>query len=124
MAAIRGKDTKPEVTVRSFLHGQGIRFRLHRRDLPGKPDIVLPKYKSVIFVHGCYWHRHKNCKYAAVPATNQQFWERKFIENVERDVRNQEALKKLGWNVLVVMECELRNDRKLVSLIRDLKDGR
>ena len=124
MAAIRGKNTKPEVTVRNFLHGQGIRFRLHRRDLPGKPDIVLPKYKSVIFVHGCYWHRHKNCKYAAVPATNQQFWERKFIENVERDVRNQEALKKLGWNVLVVMECELKNDRKLVSLIRELKDGR
>ncbi|MGH2506017.1 MAG: very short patch repair endonuclease [Ktedonobacteraceae bacterium] len=115
MSGIRGKDTKPEVAVRSYLHKKGFRFRLHRKDLPGKPDIILPKYKIVIFVHGCFWHRHKNCEYAYMPKSNLLFWNKKFSENVARDKRSIKALKHAGWDVLVLWECEIGNN-ELVGL--------
>jgi len=109
MSRIKSSNTKPELVVRSLLHRKGYRFRLHRKDLPGKPDIVLPKYKTVIFVHGCYWHRHKGCKYAYNPKSRIGFWQNKFSQNVERDKENYETLKSLGWNVIVLWECELKN---------------
>lgn len=114
MSRIRGKDTKPEIAVRSILHRLGYRFRLHRRDLPGNPDIVLPKHHTVILVHGCFWHRHKGCKYAYTPKSRVDFWKKKFTENVERDKRNRKALRQEGWKVIVVWECELRDPDKLV----------
>ena len=107
MSRIQSGNTKPEKTVRSILHGLGYRFRLHRKDLPGKPDIVLRKYNSVIFVHGCFWHRHKECKNASVPKTKKNFWEEKFKANIERDIKVKNELKSNGWRVLVVWECEL-----------------
>lgn len=109
MSRIKSKDTAPEMRVRSALHRAGYRFRLHVKDLPGKPDIVLPKYKTVIFVHGCFWHRHKGCSKATTPSTNQEFWKKKFQQNVGRDKRNQAKLKKLGWKVVVVWECNIIN---------------
>ena len=96
MSAIKSKNTKPEIIVRKLLHSMGYRFRLHKKDLPGSPDIVLPKYKTVIFVHGCFWHRHHNCKFATTPKTRTEFWENKFKENIERDIKNQNKLKNLG----------------------------
>ena len=110
MSAIKSKNTKPEIKVRKVLHSMGYRFRLHRKDLPGSPDIVLPKYKTVIFVHGCFWHRHENCKYASAPKTRQEFWEAKFRENINRDKLNQENLSSKGWKIIVVWECEI-NDK-------------
>ena len=110
MSAIKSKNTKPEIKVRKILHSMGYRFRLHRKDLPGSPDIVLPKYKTVIFVHGCFWHRHENCKYASTPKTRQEFWEAKFRENINRDKLNQENLSSKGWKIIVVWECEI-NDK-------------
>lgn len=107
MSRIQSRDTKPEKTVRSILHGLGYRFRLHRKDLPGKPDIVLARYNSVIFVHGCFWHRHKDCKNASIPKTKKTFWEEKFKANIERDIKVKNELKSNGWRVLVVWECEL-----------------
>ena len=107
MSRIQSGNTKPEKTVRSILHGLGYRFRLHRKDLPGKPDIVLTRYNSVIFVHGCFWHRHKECKKASVPKTKKPFWEKKFKANIERDIKVKNELKSNGWRVLVVWECEL-----------------
>ena len=109
MSRIKSKDTTPERIVRSFLHRNGFRFRLHVKDLSGKPDIVLPKYKTVIEVRGCYWHRHEGCKDATMPSTNTEFWQKKFAENVARDKRTEQELKKLGWNVIVVWECEIEN---------------
>jgi len=110
MSAIKSKNTKPEIAVRKLLHSMGFRFRLYRKDLPGSPDIVLPKYKTVIFVHGCFWHRHENCKYASTPKTRQEFWEAKFRENINRDKLNQENLSSKGWKIIVVWECEI-NDK-------------
>jgi len=110
MSRVKGKNTKPEIAVRKWLHGQGFRFRLHRKDLPGKPDIALPKYKTVIFVHGCFWHRHHGCKRCITPSTNTEFWEEKFRKNVERDAKNREALETLGWKVIVIWECEIKNE--------------
>ena len=107
MSRIQSRDTKPEKTVRSILHGLGYRFRLHRKDLPGKPDIVLRRYNSVIFVHGCFWHRHKDCKNASIPKTKKTFWKEKFKANIERDIKVKNELKSNGWRVLVVWECEL-----------------
>ena len=113
MSAIRGRDTTPELRVRKALHGMGYRFRLHRRDLPGKPDLVLPRYHAVIFVHGCFWHMHK-CPYGRPkPATNAAFWEEKRHGNTVRDLRNRSALAAAGWRVFVVWECETRDERKL-----------
>ena len=109
MSAIKSKNTKPEIKVRKVLHSMGYRFRLHSKDLPGSPDIVLPKYKTVIFVHGCFWHRHKNCKYASTPKTRQEFWEAKFRENINRDKLNQEKLSSKGWKIIIVWECEIKD---------------
>lgn len=115
MSAIKGKDTKPEIQVRKALHALGYRFRLHRKDLPGKPDIVLPKYKTVIFVNGCFWHRHPGCKYASTPSTNSDFWNAKFEENTARDKRNYAQLEELGWKVVVIWECEAKDIEKLIK---------
>ena len=109
MSAIKSKNTKPEIAVRKLLHSMGYRFRLHRKDLPGSPDIVLPKYKKVIFVHGCFWHRHENCKYASTPKTRQEFWEAKFLENIKRDKLNQANLSSKGWKIIIVWECEIKD---------------
>ena len=119
MSAIKSKNTKPEIAVRKLLHSMGYRFRLHRKDLPGSPDIVLPKYKTVIFVHGCFWHRHQNCKYASNPKTRREFWEKKFKENIERDKKTQEKLKNLGWKTKIVWECEIKKQDKLIKKLED-----
>ncbi len=118
MSAIKSKNTKPEITLRKLLHSMGYRFRLHRKDLPGSPDIVLPKYKTVIFVHGCFWHRHENCKYATTPKTRKEFWEKKFRENINRDNLNQANLSLKGWKIIIIWECQLKGDKK--KLMRDL----
>lgn len=109
MSAIRGKDTKPEVLVRKMLHHKGFRFRLNVKELPGKPDIVLPKYHTVIFVHGCFWHRHSGCKHAVMPKSNTEFWQNKLESNVARDFKNVAALEALGWKNIIVWECEINN---------------
>ncbi|TVQ97356.1 MAG: DNA mismatch endonuclease Vsr [Deltaproteobacteria bacterium] len=110
MSGIRSRDTKPEVQLRRVLHAAGFRYRLHVRSLPGTPDLVLPKHRAVIEVRGCFWHRHHECRFATTPATNPEFWQRKFAENVERDARNLEALTASNWRVAVVWECALRLD--------------
>ena len=112
MSAIRSKNTKPEIAVRKLLHSMGYRFRLHRKDLPGSPDIVLPKYKTVIFVHGCFWHRHENCKYATTPKTRREFWENKFSANKIRDQKIHKEIKILGWKSIIIWECQLKGDMK------------
>jgi DNA mismatch endonuclease, patch repair protein len=117
MSRIRDKDTKPEIKVRSLLHKSGYRFRLHRKDLPGKPDIVLPKYNTVIFVHGCFWHRHKNCKFTYNPKSRKKFWQDKFQGNVDRDKRNRKKLSSLGWRTVVIWECQTNHSEKLQQLI-------
>ena len=109
MAKVKGRDTCPEKTVRSLLHSMGYRFRLQRADLPGKPDIVLPKRQTAVFVHGCFWHRHPGCKRATTPASNTEYWNPKFARTVARDARNQELLETGGWRVLVIWECELKD---------------
>ena len=108
MSRIKDRDTKPEMVVRSLLHMMGYRFRLHRKNLPGKPDIVLPKYKSIILVHGCFWHRHEGCRYAYNPKSNIKFWNNKFRNNVQRDYITKTDLQNLGWNVHVIWECETK----------------
>jgi len=110
MSRIKGENTKPELLVRKTLHSMGLRFRLHVKDLPGKPDIVLPKYRTVIFVHGCFWHRHNGCKKCTTPTKNHDFWIEKFSKNIERDMQNKKALDKLGWKNIVVWECEIETD--------------
>ena len=109
MSRIKGRNTKPELIVRRIAHGLGFRFRLHRRDLPGSPDMVFPRYRTVVFVHGCFWHRHHGCRYAYCPKSRIQFWTKKFEENVARDTRNEMALRDLGWRVLVIWECETKD---------------
>lgn len=124
MAAIRSRDTKPEVRVRRVLHGMGFRFRLQRKDLPGRPDIVLPKFRTAIFVHGCFWHCHR-CKYGSVvPATRAEFWAAKRGGNVARDRRNRAALRRLGWRVVVVWECEVRTEAAARAMVERLRIGR
>lgn len=108
MSGIRGKDTLPEMQVRRFLHRQGLRYRLHDRSLPGAPDIVFPRHGAVVFIHGCYWHRHEGCKYASTPASNVEFWQRKFSGNVKRDQNAIAMLLDAGWRVFVLWECGLR----------------
>jgi DNA mismatch endonuclease (patch repair protein) len=115
MSRIRSKDTKPEKIVRSLLHRMGYRFRLHMQDLPGKPDVVLPKYKTVIFVHGCFWHRHPKCKYAYTPKSRIEFWEKKFADNIARFKIVKKELKHLQWNVFVIWECELSKQESVVN---------
>ena len=121
MSGIRGKNTKPEIAVRRFLHTHGLRYRLHQRHLPGRPDIVLPRYSTVIQVHGCFWHRHAGCKYAYKPKSNATFWSRKFKENTARDRRAEAALRLAGWQVLVVWECQATSERTLKSLLRRIR---
>jgi len=115
MSRVKGRDTKPEILVRSFVHRMGFRFRVHRRALPGHPDIVLPRHRKVIFVHGCFWHGHKRCRRAMRPTTNQDFWNKKLDGNIERDRRFQSKLRRMGWKVLIVWQCEIRKPEKLLS---------
>ena len=122
MSAIKSKNTKPEIMVRKILHSMGYRFRLHSKDLPGSPDIVLPKYKTVIFVHGCFWHRHENCKYASNPKTRVEFWNKKFKDNIVRDIKNQEKLKSLGLKSKIIWECETKNIDKLREKLIHIMD--
>lgn len=128
MSHIRGKDTKPEGNVGKYLFSKGYRYRKNDSRYPGKPDIVLPKYHTVIFVHGCFWHRHPGCRYATNPATNRGFWQKKFGQNVARDRKVQEQLKADGWNVIVVWECEIsrKSDRegRLQRLERQIREIR
>jgi DNA mismatch endonuclease (patch repair protein) len=109
MRGIRGKDTKPELIVRRYLHAQGFRFRIHPKNVPGKPDIVLPKYRAAILVHGCFWHRHKNCRLAYNPKSRIEFWQAKFSQNVARDKAVVGQLLESGWRVMVIWECALRD---------------
>ncbi len=121
MSRIKSKDTTPERIVRSFLHRNGFRFRLHVKNLPGKPDIVLSKYKTVIEVRGCFWHRHNGCKDATMPSTHTEFWQKKFAENVVRDQRSEQALKELGWQVIIIWECEVERKSFQDYLIAAIK---
>ena len=120
MSLVRGKDTKPEMKVRRLVHGMGYRYRLHRRDLPGTPDLVFPSRKKVLYVHGCYWHRHPDpaCKLARLPKSRLEFWLPKLEANAARDRINQEKLKKMGWDFMVIWECELKNETSLSDRIR------
>lgn len=113
MSRVKSRDTEPELIVRKMLHAMGFRFRLQRKDLPGTPDIILPKYRTVIFVHGCFWHRHEGCRYTTTPKTNVAFWNKKFSTNVDRDRSNQNELKEMGWKVLVVWQCEIKDSDAL-----------
>ena len=124
MARIRGQNTQPEVAVRRLLHARGYRFRLHRRDLPGTPDICFPGRKKAIFVHGCFWHRHQGCSRTTTPKTRTSFWEDKFRQNVVRDRVNITALAELGWGVMVVWECEARNLEMLARRLVGFLDGK
>lgn len=120
MSRIRGRNTGPELRLRSLLHRAGFRFRLHTKQLPGSPDVVLPKYQTAIFVHGCFWHRHPGCRNATMPSTRRDFWQEKFDANVSRDARNQAALEAAGWTVLTIWECELKADAE--GVVRRLAD--
>ena len=122
MARIRGRDTAPELAVRRIAHRMGLRFRLHRKDLPGRPDLVFPKHRLAVFVHGCFWHRHEGCRHATTPKSRVVFWTEKLAMNVARDARQEAALKELGWRVLVIWECETRNEaaveRRLAASVK------
>lgn len=117
MAQVKGRDTGPEKTVRSLLHHLGYRFRLQRKDLPGKPDIVLPRFKTALFVHGCFWHRHPGCKRATTPTSSTDYWNAKFSRTMARDAQNKKDLEALGWRVLIVWECELKDIKSLQDKI-------
>jgi len=119
MAAVRGKHTTPELRVRRRLHAMGYRFRLHRKNLPGKPDIVLPKYRLCIFVHGCFWHQHPGCKRATIPETRRKFWQEKFLKNRIRDEKVQNELRRTGWHVCTIWECETKKDEDLTEIIAE-----
>jgi DNA mismatch endonuclease, patch repair protein len=112
MSKIKPKDSTQELIIRRLIFSMGYRFRLHSKDLPGKPDIVFPKYKKVIFVHGCFWHGHKNCKRAAIPATNRGFWKNKISKNLIRDKRNYALLRKIGWNYLIIWQCQIKKQNE------------
>jgi DNA mismatch endonuclease (patch repair protein) len=124
MAQVKGKNTKPELIVRSLCHEMGLRFRLHRRDLPGTPDLVFPKYRLCIFVHGCFWHRHIGCKYASIPKSRQDFWSKKLDLNANRDEQCINKLKLMDWRVEIIWECELRDTNivkeKILILTKNL----
>lgn len=119
MGRIRGVDTGPEMAVRRAAHRLGYRFRLHRRSLPGRPDLVFPSRRAAIFVHGCFWHRHEGCRKASMPKTRVEFWQAKFARNVERDAEVQERLRAAGWRVLVVWECEIGRSGDLDATLRE-----
>lgn len=122
MSGIRGKNTKPERAVRSFLHRAGLRFRLHAK-LPGRPDLVLPKYRTAVFVHGCFWHQHPGCGYATTPANNAAFWRDKFASNKQRDALAKRDLKRLGWQVRVIWSCQL-GQPELDTLVKAIRSGK
>lgn len=124
MSSIRGKDTGPEMIVRKFLHSRGFRYRLHVRDLPGRPDIVLPRYRTVIFVHGCFWHQHTNCRDAVTPKSNRTFWKTKLDGNVERDRRNLTALRSGGWRCLTIWECQISDGSRHLSRLANRITGK
>jgi DNA mismatch endonuclease, patch repair protein len=119
MRAVGREDTTPELSVRRIAHKLGFRFRLHRKDLPGSPDIIFPKHRLCLFVHGCFWHRHHGCRKATTPKSNAAFWMDKFARNVERDARKVKALRALGWKVAVVWECQSNDETIVESIIRD-----
>ncbi len=116
MSRIRSKDTKPEMLVRKFLFSKGYRYRLHDKKLPGKPDIVLPKYRTVIFIHGCFWHGHEGCRYFVVPKTRTEWWLNKINGNIINDAKSVELLKQLGWNIITLWECDLKDKSKEIIL--------
>lgn len=116
MSRIKGTDTKPEMLVRKYLHAHGIRYRLHNKNLPGKPDLTLTKYHTVIFVNGCFWHGHKGCKYFVLPKTRTEWWQDKIEETIKRDNKKMKELKERGWNSLVIWECELKTEKRNTSL--------
>lgn len=118
MSGIRGKNTKPELVVRSYLHRKGLRYRLHTK-LPGKPDLVFPKHRTALFVHGCFWHRHSGCRYSTTPASNAEFWRQKFESNVRRDADVKKLLRAAGWRVRIVWACEL-SEKRLKRLASDI----
>jgi DNA mismatch endonuclease (patch repair protein) len=122
MSQIKSKDTKPELLVRRLLFANGLRFKLHDKKLPGKPDIVLPKYKSVVFVHGCFWHGHDNCEYYVIPKTRTDWWLNKINNNKKRDEENYSKLKTEGWNVFSIFECELMSGKQIITLTRLLEN--
>jgi DNA mismatch endonuclease (patch repair protein) len=124
MQAVRRRDTAPEMQVRRLLHAMGYRFRLHRKDLPGSPDVVLPRHKKVVLIHGCFWHGHEQCKRAKRPTKNAETWRAKIEDNRIRDAKNVAALRELGWGVLVVWECELRDQERLGRLLREFLPDR
>jgi len=121
MSRIRGKDTKPELIVRKFLFSKGYRYKLHDKTLPGKPDIVLPKYKTAIFIHGCFWHGHEGCKYFVVPKTRTEWWLKKIKRNQELDQLALEKLKETDWKIITVFECDLKTDKKEKTLLKLIK---
>jgi DNA mismatch endonuclease (patch repair protein) len=123
MSRIKGKDTKPEMLVRKFLHAQGFRYKLHDKTLPGKPDLVLPKYKTVIFIHGCFWHGHDNCKYYKIPQTRTEWWTEKINKNIANDVKAMKLLKKEGWKIITIWECKFKPailEQALTALVKKL----
>lgn len=126
MSKIKGKNSKPEIALRKYLFSKGYRYRINVKSLPGSPDIVMKKYKTVIFVHGCFWHMHEGCRYFKFPTTNESWWKEKLIKNKERDMRKINELKKRGWNVIVLWECEIKNrsifnNDQIISLIDQFK---
>ncbi|WP_081745321.1 very short patch repair endonuclease [Pseudomonas sp. URIL14HWK12:I7] len=123
MSNVKGKDTKPELVVRRLCHNMGLRYRLHQKHLPGKPDLVFPKHKLCIFVHGCFWHRHPGCKHASTPKSRLDFWLPKLKKNVERDLDAQQALLLLGWRVVIIWECETKNRERLRTQIEQTFDS-
>ena len=126
MSRVKGKNTKPEMLVRRYLYAKGFRYRLHDKNLPGKPDIVLKKYRTLIFINGCFWHAHENCRHFKVPETNTKFWRKKIGKNVLNDLRNHQALEELGWRVLVLWTCELKpkvREKRLEALEREILNG-
>ena len=127
MSRVKSKNSKPELLVRQFLFSSGFRFRLHSKDLPGRPDIVLPKYKTVIFINGCFWHGHEDCKYSTLPETNREFWREKIFGNIDRDIANKTKLTELGWNVIEIWQCQLKPKKKeetLTTLVNKLQNGK
>ncbi|HCA5183915.1 TPA: DNA mismatch endonuclease Vsr [Acinetobacter baumannii] len=120
MSNIKGRNTKPELLIRSLLHAQGFRFRIHRKDLPGKPDIVLPKYKAIIFIHGCFWHGHQNCRLFKLPASRTEFWEAKISKNQENDLKAKDLLLNSGWRICTIWECAVRRSKKDPVALMDI----
>lgn len=120
MSKISGTETKPEILVRKYLFGKGFRFRKNDKRLPGRPDIVLPKYKTVIFIHGCFWHGH-HCKAGKLPETNKDFWENKINSNMERDKKNQHKLEKLGWKIIITWQCKLKNKKVVTKKLKEIE---